>query len=157
MDRHRLRGMQKDKEVNKWAMILGDCLVTLGMGIKEWGSAYRGAKWKAVFFNILDEAIESMKVFLNSSESDLEEPNRLLGQYSLLMTSPVPLLLEFELAGIAKETLLTYLEPALNQEMVTRVVEQGPAYLILDQEGYKRTVTRPILKQIIDSMTTFPE
>lgn len=144
-------------EVNTWLVKLGDSLVALGLATKHLGPAYRGARWDAVFFNLVGKAAEFIKEWLANRGVSLEHSKRFLNQYAMLAKSPVPTLQEFDLAGISRETLLTYLGTALDREIVTKVVEQGPAFLVLDQEEYKRDVARPVLKEMLHTLVDFSE
>jgi hypothetical protein len=143
------------EEIHRFVVKLGDELVGLGIADKREGPAYRGAKWDASFYNVARAAVESIRESLNRDGISLEEPKRLLGQYALL-TKPIgqtaPSLLEFESAGIPRETLHSQLIASVDRNIVTRLVEHGPAFLVLDQDSYKEVIIWPALRRVVASL-----
>jgi len=59
---------------------------------------------------------------------------------------------EFDLAGISEENLSGYLGTALDRQFVTKVVQEGPAFLVLDQESYNQVVIRQSFERIVNEL-----
>ena len=131
---------------------LGNQLVELELATTHVGPAYRGAKWNATFFEFAGVVGQSIKRWLDDKETSLEPVERLLKQLELLRKSPIPSLQEFDFKGIGGEVLGTLLNTAMSRGIISKMVDQGPAFLILDQNLYDQLVLTPVFKKVVDDI-----
>lgn len=140
------------KSVHPHVIALVSQLVQQDLAVMYVAPAYSRANWKATFIYYPAAVAELITRFVVDQGVILENADRLLNEYSLLRKSPVPSLREFDLAGISKETLHEYMGNALDRHIVTKVVEEGPAFLVLDQKSYEQVVLRPSFERIVDEL-----
>jgi hypothetical protein len=137
------------KDIHFWVKKLGNDLSEHGLAIVYTDLAYYRAKWTAffLFFSkqiafVIDEVVKRSGIKLDASQ-------RLIDQYSLFKTSSVPTLREFDQKGLTKEKLLNYVSEAMNDGVITNIVEKGPAFIVLDPKRYEQMVLFPILDEIV--------
>ena len=144
------------QKVHKCVVDFGIKLLQLGLAHRHGGPAYRGAKWNAIFFYLPAGAADSIRRWLDHRDASLEYTKQMLDELSLLMREPVPSLQEFNLAGISTERLITYLGTAEDRGIVTKVVEEGPAFIVLDPKAFNQIVAVPALDDVVDGLIDFP-
>jgi hypothetical protein len=138
--------------VRSLAVGLGNRLVELELATTHVGPAYRGAKWNATVFEFAGVVGQSIKRWLDDKETSLEPVERSLKQLELLRKFPIPSLQEFDSNGIGWEALVALLGTAMSRGIISEVVDQGPAFLILDQILYDQLVVTPVFNKLVDDI-----
>ncbi|MCX5991191.1 MAG: hypothetical protein NTZ04_02500 [Chloroflexi bacterium] len=131
---------------------LGSDLAQQQLAIEYKDRAYKGAKWVAVFIYLTADAAEKLRGLVGVNMTFLDEVEDAIQNFNLLGRSPVPTLAEFERNGVSREMLEGSVKEAIKEGIVTKVVNDGPAFLVIDRDRYKAVVFRPLLDQIIEML-----
>lgn len=129
---------------------LGSDLAQQQLAVEHKDLAYKGAKYVAVFIHLAASAAKKLEAIidmaaLNEAEDDTQVFN-LLGQYVL------PPLSEFDRDGISRQILGERMKHAVSEGITTNLVDEGPAFLVLDRNRYQTAVLQPILDGIVESL-----
>jgi len=139
-------------KLHPYAFQFAQGLVKLNLAISYIGPAYRGAKWKAIFIHFPIEIGQEINNYLEKNQVSLSMPEELLNQYNLLQQPIMPSIREFKNSGLTEEKLEKYIQTALNQEVVSKLTDDGPAFLIHNRVRYKDLVLKLIFDELIDAM-----
>ncbi|MEW5949010.1 MAG: DUF87 domain-containing protein, partial [Thermodesulfobacteriota bacterium] len=132
---------------------IGDELMKAGLGVKYTDLPYRNAKRVAVFIHFPQSVAEKISRWLSERGATLSECESQLKLY-LMLSMPqirIPTLADFSSQGIDKYKLETIVRSPLKRGAITPIADtDGPAFLVLNEEDYKRTVLKPVFNHLVE-------
>ncbi len=132
------------------AVSLGENLERQGLAVNWTALAYRGAKYQARFVYVSKAVAHKLMDLLTKRYASLGGIQVILDKYALLRQNPLPTLQEFKSGGVSRDRVEQYVHEAWTQGAITKLAEQGPAFLVLDAKAYDRLVLEPEFNRIID-------
>lgn len=123
-----------------------------GLAIEYSAPAYRGAKWWAKFIYVPARVVEKINKHYSSMKISFDACIAFLNDKMILDKNIIDTLQELEIQGMSKKKLENYLRDSINVNDVTPFSESGPAYLILNREGYDKHVILPIISKIVEEL-----
>jgi hypothetical protein len=118
--------------------------------------AYRGAKWEAYFIYF---SVNAAEILLNKQATVTSFDAMAIEMRKIIMLrkTPVPSASEFIASGIVKEELFVKVKSAIESGAISKLSDNGPAFIILDESLYRKMILVPMIDNIINTILRKPE